>query len=209
MSVRRMVAVVDDDEVVRLSITYLLGGAGHHVLSFASGDDFLAARLPEHLDCVLLDLNMPGRSGIEVLDALAGRGEAPAVVVITGQGNVALAVEAIKRGAIDFLEKPYAPTALLAAVDAGCVLRDQPRAFEIARREAEARLDVLSPRQRQVLAGIVGGRPNKIIAYQLGLSIRTVEAYRAQLLQKLGARGTAEVVRIGLAGGLGMPKMQS
>ncbi|MEA3046833.1 MAG: two-component system, LuxR family, response regulator FixJ [Sphingomonadales bacterium] len=209
MSVRRMVAVVDDDEVVRLSITYLLGAAGHHVLSFASGDDFLAARLPEHLDCVLLDLNMPGRSGIEVLDALAGRGEAPAVVVITGQGNVALAVEAIKRGAIDFLEKPYAPTALLAAVDAGCVLRDQPRAFEIARREAEARLDVLSPRQRQVLAGIVGGRPNKIIAYQLGLSIRTVEAYRAQLLQKLGARGTAEVVRIGLAGGLGMPKVQS
>jgi two-component system response regulator FixJ len=204
-----MVAVVDDDEVVRLSITYLLGAAGHHVLSFASGDDFLAARLPEHLDCVLLDLNMPGRSGIEVLDALAGRGEAPAVVVITGQGNVALAVEAIKRGAIDFLEKPYAPTALLAAVDAGCVLRDQPRAFEIARREAEARLDVLSPRQRQVLAGIVGGRPNKIIAYQLGLSIRTVEAYRAQLLQKLGARGTAEVVRIGLAGGLGMPKVQS
>jgi two-component system response regulator FixJ len=204
-----MVAVVDDDEVVRLSITYLLGAAGHHVLSFASGDDFLAARLPEHLDCVLLDLNMPGRSGIEVLDALAGRGEAPAVVVITGQGNVALAVEAIKRGAIDFLEKPYAPTALLAAVDAGCVLRDQPRAFEIARREAEARLDVLSPRQRQVLAGIVGGRPNKIIAYQLGLSIRTVEAYRAQLLQKLGARGTAEVVRIGLAGGLGMSKVQS
>lgn len=209
MTAPRTVAIVDDDVVVRNSVAHLVEGAGHRVLSFATGDAFLAARLPRDLDCVLLDMNMPGLSGLEVLTALAERDGAPAVVVLTGHGNIALAVEAIKRGAVDFLRKPYAPAALLAALDAACALRDEPRASEAARREAAALLDSLSPRQRQVLSGIVGGRPNKIIAHELGLSVRTVEAYRAQLLDKLGARGTAEAVRIGLAGGLGAAEPES
>jgi two-component system, LuxR family, response regulator FixJ len=203
MSASRTIAIVDDDDAVRLSTTLMLELAAHRVQAFASGDDFLVALLPDDLDCILLDMRMPGRSGLEVLKVLAGRDAAPAVLVFTGHGNIPLAVEAMKLGAVDFLEKPYAPEALVGAIDRACALRAEPRALEAARREAATRLEVLSPRQRQVLRGIVAGRPNKIIAYELGLSIRTVEAYRAQLFERLAVRGTAEAVRIALAGGLG------
>ena len=109
----------------------------------------------------------------------------------------------MKLGAVDFLEKPLEPTALMAAIDHACALRTQPPGSQAPRREAVARVESLSARQRQVLRGIVNGQPNKIIAYEMGLSIRTVEAYRAQMLIKLGARSTAEAVRIALAAGLG------
>lgn len=202
MSARRTIAIVDDDAVVRQSTARLIEGAGHCAQTYASGDDYLATGPGEGADCVLLDLQMPGTSGLDVLKALAGRENAPAVLVLTGHGEIPLVVAAMKLGAADFLQKPYEPEALLAGIDMACALRARPRAFEAAGREAAARLECLSPRQRQVLAGIVNGRPNKIIAYELGLSIRTVEAYRAQLLQKLGVRGTAEAVRIALAGGI-------
>jgi two-component system response regulator FixJ len=209
MSACRTVAIVDDDEMVRFSVVRLVEGAGHRALGFATGDEFLAAQLPEDLDCVLLDLQMPGRSGLEVLEVLRGRGDAPAVLVVTGHGNIALAVEAIKRGAVDFIEKPYPAAKLLAAIEAGCVQRDGPRASEALRREACARLDSLSPRQREVLRGVATGKSNKVMARELGLSIRTVEAHRSQLLQRLGASGTADVVRIGLATGFASAELKS
>jgi len=202
MSTRWTIAIVDDDFAVRESTARLIERAGHRTWTYASGEDYLAPPLGEAPDCILLDLQMPGAGGLEVLKVLAERGDAPAVLVLTGHGNIALAVTAMKLGAVDFLQKPYAPEVLLSAIEAACASRAQPRAIEAVGREAAARLESLSPRQRQVLAGIVRGRPNKIIAYELGLSIRTVEAYRAQMLEKLGVHGTAEAVRIALAGGI-------
>lgn len=198
-----VVAVVDDDDAVRLSTARLLERAGHRVQTYSSGDAFLEARLPDQLDCVLLDMRMPGRNGLDVLRALGDRDTAPSVLVLTGHGDVPLAVEAMKLGAVDFLEKPYPAGALIDAIQGACELRARSRASESASREAVERVRTLSERQRQVLTGIVKGQPNKIIAYELDLSIRTVEAYRAQLLDKLGVRSTAEAVRIAIAAGLG------
>lgn len=201
LGTHRFIAIVDDDDAVRLSTASLVQRAGHRVCTFPSGDAFLAG-LPEDLDCVLLDMRMPGRSGLDVLQVLSASDDAPSVLVVTGHGDIALAVEAMRLGAADFLEKPYVPEVLLAGIAYACELRARPRASQAARREAAARLATLSERQRQVLQGIVKGKANKIIAYELALSIRTVEAYRAQMLIKLGVRSTAEAVRIALAGGL-------
>ncbi|HYI47786.1 MAG TPA: response regulator [Allosphingosinicella sp.] len=202
MGISRTVAIVDDDDAVRHSASLLIERAGHRVLTFASGDAFLAARLPDHLDCVILDMQMPGRSGLDVLSVLAGRDNAPSVLVLTGHGDITLAVEAMRLGAADFLEKPCVPAALLAAIDSASELRAHSWISDEANRETAARLGSLSERQRQVLRGILKGQPNKVIAWELGLSVRTVESYRAQLLIKLGARSTADAVRIALAGGL-------
>lgn len=202
MSPGHSIAIVDDDDAVRVSTARLLESAGHRVLSFASGDEFLQARLPDHLDCILLDMRMPGLSGLDVLRALGEHEHAPSVLVLTGHGDIPMAVEAMKLGAIDFIEKPYAPKALLAAVDSASEHHEQLRETMAGNREAQALVEALSERQRQVLAGIVKGRPNKLIAYDLDLSIRTVEAYRAQLLDRLGVRSTAEAVRIAIAAGL-------
>jgi two-component system response regulator FixJ len=201
MAGSKVIAIVDDADAVRRSTAALVERAGHRAWTFASGDEFLARR-PEALDCVLLDMGMPGLGGLNILKILAGEDDAPAVLVLTGRGDIAPVVAAMRLGAADFLEKPYAAEVLLAGIDYACALRARPRASQAARREAAARLDTLSERQRQVLQGIVAGKPNKIMAYELGLSVRTVEAYRAQVLIKLGVRGTAEAVRIALAGGL-------
>lgn len=171
--------------------------------SFSSGDEFLRARLPEGLNCVLLDMRMPGLNGLDVLRALGDQDNPPSVLMLTGHGDIPLAVEAMKLGALDFIEKPYVPKKLLEAIDSASEIYQQAREVDAGNREAVALVDSLSERQRQVLAGIVRGKANKIIAYDLGLSIRTVEAYRAQMLDKLGVRSTAEAVRIAIAAGLG------
>jgi two-component system response regulator FixJ len=196
------IAVVDDDDAIRLSTGSLLEGSGYRTALFASGDDFLAGWSPESMVCVLLDLQMPGLDGLGVLRALAERGESPPVLVITGHGCVSVAVEAMKLGAYDFMEKPYGAEDLLDSVARAVASRSDRGDDRAGRARAAALVDSLSARQRQVLLGILKGLPNKIIAFELGLSIRTIEAYRAQLLEKLGARGTAEAVRIALSAGL-------
>lgn len=202
MAAGRSVAIVDDDEVVRQSVAGLLTRTGFDVTEFESGDTFLSTPDSERFSCVLLDLQMPGSDGLAVLRALADRGESPPVLVITGHGGIAAAVDAMKLGALDFLEKPYAPDGLLAAVRKALKTDSEGKDARALRDEAAARLDSLSQRQVQVLRGILNGQPNKIIAYELGLSIRTVEAYRAQLLERLGVRGTAEAVRLAIAAGM-------
>lgn len=194
---RPLIAVVDDDDGARLSAQWLLEGEGHRVLPFADGEGFLASPLLGRVGCVLLDMRMPGLGGLDVLRALAGREDGPSALVMTGHGDVAMAVEAMKLGALDFIEKPYQPAGLLQAIARASACQ----ARRGARRAAAARVEGLSPRQRAVLSGIAAGRPNKIIAYQLGLSVRTVEAYRAQLFERLGVRSTAEAVRVALAAG--------
>jgi two-component system response regulator FixJ len=201
MSDSHVVAVVDDDDAVRLSTAGLLRRAGHRVASFTSGSEFLASDLPKKLSCVLLDMRMPGMDGLAVMRALLDRGVAIPILVLTGHGDVPLAVEAMKLGAVDFLEKPYPPADLLDAIHRIC---QAPLATGAAAdKAAKAKIDGLSARQRAVLLGILKSQPNKIIAWELGLSIRTVEAYRAQMLAKLGVRGTAQAVRLALAAGMG------
>ena len=196
---RPLVAVIDDDEGARRATAWFLEGEGCRVLPFSSGDAFLAERLPESLACALLDLRMPGSSGLDVLRALSRRESAPPVLVVTGHADLATAVAAMKLKAIDVILKPYKPEILLRAVELAWAMREQSRAAQTRGRDARTAIDSLSERQRQVLAGVVRGCANKVIAWELGLSIRTVEAYRAQMLIKLGARGTAEAVRMALA----------
>lgn len=198
-----LIAVVDDDEAICLSTAELLRGSGYRVEPFESGDDFLARWRPGETGCILLDLQMPGRDGIEVLGVLKERDEdSTPVAVITAHGSVAAAVEAMKLGAHNFIEKPYGAEELLDSVREALASRSERGDARADRAKAVALVDSLSARQRQVLLGILKGLPNKIIAFELDLSIRTIEAYRAQLLEKLGARGTAEAVRIALAAGM-------
>jgi two-component system response regulator FixJ len=199
---RKCIAVVDDDEAVRLSTGSLLERRGFEVRLFESGDAFLELGSYQGISCILLDLQMPGQDGLAILRALAERDDAPPVLVLTAHGGIPAAVQAIKLGADDFMEKPYEADALLTRVEEA--VRRPPGTNGAARAnpEAVALVAALSGRQRQVLQGIVRGLQNKIIAYELDLSIRTVEAYRAQLLERLGVRGTADAVRMAIAAGL-------
>jgi two-component system response regulator FixJ len=203
----QLIAVIDDDEALRRSMDSLLTRAGFDVKTFESGDNFLGHGSGPPFSCIILDMQMPGRDGLAVLRALGGRAESPPVIVLTGHGDIAVAVRAMKLGADNFIEKPVAADALLAAIE---------NAFSRARARARARIDALgsssgaaalvaalTDRQRQVLRGILRGKQNKIIAFELGLSIRTIEAYRSQLLSKLGVRGTADAVRLALTAGFG------
>ena len=197
-----LIAIVEDDEAVRLSTCYLLKGAGFDVKPFKSGEDFLAGGTSDPVACILLDMRMPGCGGLAVLHALKERGNSPPVLVITGHGDVALAVDAMKLGAHDFMEKPYEVSVLLAAIEKALASHSTVEVTQTIRSEARTLVETLSRRQRQVLQLILGGLQNKLIAHELGLSIRTIEAYRSQLLTKLGVTGTAGAVRLALAAGL-------
>jgi two-component system response regulator FixJ len=200
MSTVCSVAVVEDEETLNRTMAALLEHAGHHVRRYASGEALLdQADFFGECDCVLLDINLPGMSGLDLLRLIQDRDDAPSVVVLTGAGDIPTAVEAMRLGAVDFIEKPYLPTALLDAVEKAARHAAHRRASRTAEREAVARLRQLSHRQRQVLAGLVDGQSSKIIADHLQLSVRTVEAYRAQLLAKLGARTTTDAVRVALS----------
>jgi two-component system response regulator FixJ len=199
---RKCIAVVDDDDAVRQSTGALLDRLGFDFQLFESGDALLEAGSLAGFSCILLDLQMPGRDGLAVLRELAGRGDSPPALVLTAHGGIPAAVEAIRLGARDFLQKPYDPDVLLAKIGEAM---QQPRGAKPSTgvdTEAVALVAALSGRQRQVLHGIVRGLQNKVIAYELQLSIRTVEAYRAQLLDRLGVRGTADLVRVAIAAGV-------
>jgi two-component system response regulator FixJ len=198
-----VVALVDDDDAVRASTGGLLRCAGHRVESYTGGAEFLASDLPADLGCILLDMRMPGMDGLTVMRALRDRGNEHPILVLTGHGDVPMAVEAMRLGAVDFLEKPYPTTDLLEAIARACTLRaeileDGSRVNQVAVKKVAA----LSERERLVLQGILKGQPNKIIAWEAGLSVRTVETYRAQMLVKLGVRGTAQAVKLAIAAGL-------
>jgi two-component system response regulator FixJ len=197
-----LIAIVDDDEALRHSTASLVRRAGFEVKLFESGDDFLACDDLEGISCILLDYQMPGRNGLDVLRELDARGGSPPVLIVTAHGEVPAAVEAMKLGAHDFVQKPYEASDLLEAIT-----RAQTRGWasdlaRATRSEAAALVATLSDRQREVLRGILRGLQNKVIAFELGLSTRTVESYRTALLHKLGVRGTAEAVRLAVAAGL-------
>ncbi|MGN6820631.1 MAG: response regulator transcription factor [Sphingomonas sp.] len=203
MTDRPLVHVVDDEESVRRATSFFLKTSGYAVRTWASGTAFLKEVRHVETGCILLDVRMPEMDGLEVQQQLSERGVTMPVIVLTGHGDIAVAVKAMKAGAVNFLEKPFETRALAEAI---------ARAFErlassndiVARAaEADVVLGVLNSRERDVLQGLAQGYPNKTIAYDLGISPRTVEVHRANIMAKLKARSLSEVLRIAFAGGLG------
>jgi two-component system, LuxR family, response regulator FixJ len=197
-----IVHVIDDDEALRDSLAFLLRTADLEVMSHASAAAFLDALPLTGLTCIITDVRMPGLSGIDLLRRVRELGIEVPVIVITGHGDVPLAVEAMRFGAVDFLEKPFDDEILLQSVRAA--LRQQAGAArrQSERAEIEGRLATLSPRERDVLGGLVAGRANKQIAFELGISPRTVEIYRANLMDKMQAASLSDLVRMALIVGL-------
>ena len=197
-----VVHVIDDDEALRESLAFLLGTAHLAVRTYESATVFLEALPRAEPGCIITDVRMPGISGVELLRRLKSSAAAFPVIVITGHGDVPLAVEAMKLGAVEFLEKPFEDDALIAAVQSalGRHEHDARRAAEKA--ETFERIASLSARERQVLEGLVAGNPNKTIAFDLGISPRTVEIYRANVMTKMKATSLSDLVRMALLGGL-------
>lgn len=196
------VHVVDDDPAVRDSLCFLLESAGFAVRTYASAVEFLAEAPRLRDGCVLTDVRMPDIDGLTLQRRLAELGNRVPVIVMTGHGDVPIAVEALKTGASDFLEKPFDDQHLLRAIGVALEASEAAR----VRRESEdalrARLESLTPREREVLDRLVGGLPNKTIAHDLGTSPRTVEVQRARVMEKMGARSLADLVRMMLSGSI-------
>ena len=196
MGQRAMVCVVEDDAMVRQSLAMLIGTLGVDVRSHADGRAFLDDPASREASCVVLDVRMPGLGGLEVQARMNELGMTAPVIFITGHGDVPMAVEAMRGGAVDFLQKPFDNQVLLARVKQA-IARGRDLRLEAEQRSlAEARLAALSPREREVLALLVEGRMNKIIAAELGISAKTVEDHRASIMRKTQVRSVAELVRL-------------
>jgi two-component system response regulator FixJ len=200
---KRLVHIIDDEEAIRRSAGFMLKVAGYGVETWPSGVAFLKEARHAQEGCILLDVRMPEMDGLEVQRALAERGIAMPVVILTGHADVSIAVQAMKAGAIDFIEKPFEKATLLAALDIafGRLANAETQSGRAA--EAGVLLAGLTPRERDVLDGLAKGLPNKTIAYDLGISPRTVEVHRANLMTKLGVRSLSEALRVAFAAGLG------
>jgi two-component system response regulator FixJ len=193
------VFVVDDDEAVRRGLAALLGARGYAVETFPSAEAFLARVPPEPPACLLADVRMPGMSGLELQAELKRRGARLPVVVITGHGDVAMAVAALKAGALDFIEKPFDADAIVAAARDGIGLSVAAAARGADRAEIARRVAALTPREREVMDLVVAGQPNKVIAFRLEIAVRTVEIHRARVMEKTAARNLSELVRMAIA----------
>lgn len=202
MSSNPVVHVIDDDEAARDSLAFVLRSAQLEVETYESAPAFLAAVKTLASGCVITDVRMPEMSGIDLLRRLREGGSDVPVIVITGHGDVPLAVEAMKFGAADFFEKPYDDEALLAAVQSALDRLENAEKQNAARAEINDRLATLSNRERQVLEGLVAGKPNKIIAFDHGISPRTVEIYRANVMTKMQASSLSELVRMAMTAGM-------
>ena len=202
MSGTALVAVVDDDESLRAATALLLSEQGCTVCSFGDGDEFLACAPIDRLRCILLDMRMPGLDGLQVLQALGARRSSAPVILLTGHADVPLAVQAMRAGAHNLLQKPYPPEKLIEAVR-DAIDRSTSADSDLSERsEALKLIAALAPRQRQIMAGLVKGHQNKTIASKLGLSVRTVEAHRRVEMRKLGARSLSDVLRRAVTAGL-------
>lgn len=198
----RLVHVVDDDPAVVSALRWLFEGEGLVVRTYASGEEFLAKFTNEPPGCAVVDVRMPGMSGLDLQEALARRHARLPLVFVTAHGDVSLAVTAMRRGAVDFVEKPFADEHLLDAVRRALGVHERHPEGEEEPGIARARAAGLSPRERDVLAAVVGGKSSKVIAADLGISIKTVEAHRARIMAKLGAPSLAGLVRMVVRYGL-------
>lgn len=198
----RTVCIVDDDEAVRDSLATLLEVAGHKTCSFANASDFLNGCSGMELGCVLLDVRLPDADGIDLLERLIQRNFEVPIIVITGHGDVPMAVKAMKIGASDFIEKPFNADALLHAIEVALESWDRVERSHDMANDAKTALARLTPRECDVMNHLIVGRPNKIIAYELGLSPRTVEAHRARVMKKTGAKSLSHLVRMAISAGI-------
>jgi two-component system response regulator FixJ len=199
---KAVVHVIDDDEAMRESLAFLLGAVGMEVRTYESALGFLDVAPNAEAGCVITDVRMPGLSGVDLLRRLRELKLGIPVIVITGHGDVPLAVEAMKIGALDFLEKPFDDEVLLASVRSALNQLNQDQKRQAERNEIERRLAALSNRERDVLEGLVSGHANKQIAYDLGISPRTIEIYRANLMTKMQAASLSDLVRMALTAGI-------
>lgn len=202
MNMGRLIYLIDDDDCVRKSTACLLRENNYDIKEYNNSKQFI-----EELDggrpaCIMLDIAMPELDGLQTQDLLNERGIAFPVLILTGQGDVARAVRAMKNGAVEFLEKPYPEDKLLEALDKAFETLDQRVSQGSKQQEARRKIAGLSKREREVMQGLLDGLPNKIIAFKLGLSIRTVESFRATLMEKLGVRTVSAAVRLALLAGL-------
>ena len=195
----RLVHLTDDDEAIRRSAGFMLKTSGYSVKSYESGVDLLKDASSLEPGCILLDIRMPGMDGLEVQRKLQEKGIALPVIIMTGHGDVSLAVQAMKAGAVDFIEKPFEKASLLSALNEGFERLERGQASGDRARDAATRLQGLTPRERDVLDGLARGLPNKTIAYDLGISPRTVEIHRANLMTKLEVRSLSEALRLAFA----------
>ena len=197
----KIVHLVDDDDAIRRSAGFMLKTSGYQVKTYTSGVELLKEREIEP-GCILLDVRMPEMDGLQVQKALQDRGLTHPVIVMTGHGDVTVAVQAMKAGAVDFIEKPFEKAQMLTAIEEGFSRIAQAGRSTKRAEEARVRLQSLTPRERDVLEGLVRGHPNKTIAYDLDISPRTVEIHRANLMSKLGVASLSEALRIAFAAGL-------
>lgn len=203
MAEPRLVHIIDDEEAIRRSASFMLKTSGFGVETWASGGEFLKAGRHAEMGCVLLDVRMPGMDGLETQQAMAERGLAMPVVVMTGHGDISIAVRAMKAGAVDFIEKPFSKALLLEALASAFERIDRAESDTARAAGAAVAIGGLTVREREVLAGLAQGLPNKTIAYDFGISPRTVEVHRANIMTKLHARSLSEALRIAFAAGMG------
>ena len=199
----RLVHLVDDDEAVRRSARFMLRTSGYSVKTYASGVEFLANVAHLEPGCILLDVRMPVVDGLEVQQELIDQNIRLPVIVMTGHGDIGVAVQAMKVGAVDFIEKPFVSAVLLGALDEGFARIENAGQQHIGAEKAKERLKVLTPRECEVLRGLVRGQSNKMIAIHLGISPRTVEIHRAKVMSKLEVASFSEALRIAFAAGFG------
>jgi two-component system, LuxR family, response regulator FixJ len=198
---RRRVYVIDDDEAMRDSLDFLLGSADFDVTIFESAHHFLDAVSSIEFGCVLSDVRMPGIDGIELLKRLKAAHSAFPVLIMTGHGDVPLAVEAMKLGAVDFVEKPFEDDRLIGMIDAALRQAESSARTEAVTLDVTARIAALSPRERQVMDGLIAGLSNKLIAREYDISPRTIEVYRANVMTKMQANSLSELVRLAIRAG--------
>lgn len=206
---RRLVHVIDDEEAVRRSLDFLLFTAGYMVRRWEDAAAFLKGADRDHPACALIDIRMPGMDGLELQAEMQRCGFNFPVIVLSGHGDITLAVKAMQAGAIDFLEKPSDRQHVLAAVKAAFASVSDREAARDREQWARAAIGYLTPREREVLDGLACGYPNKTIAYDLGISARTVEVYRANAMEKLKVSNFANALRIAFAAGLGSERSWS
>jgi two-component system response regulator FixJ len=202
MARRGKVYVIDDDEAMRDSLDFLLGSADFHVTLFESAQHFLDALPGASFGCVVSDVRMPGIDGIEMLKRLKSSRSTFPVVIMTGHGDVPLAVEAMKLGAADFLEKPFEDDRLIGMIDIALSQAESGAQTEAVTVEIAARIASLSPRERQVMEGLIAGLSNKLIAREYDISPRTIEVYRANVMTKMQAGSLSELVRLAMRAGV-------
>ncbi len=196
-----VVVVVEDDERLRDSFAVLLRAAGHQAATFGSAEELLTAGVPEGAACLLVDVRMPGMDGVALLEELRRRGDRTPAVVVTGHGDIPLAVRAMRAGASDFVEKPCGDEQLLEAIGRAAAESVTTAAEACRAADAAARLARLSPREREVLEGLLAGKSNKAIAHGLGVSARTVEGHRGNMMARLGVRSLSAALRLAIEAG--------